>query len=120
MEWNPVPRYFANGKILGYTIYFKENGLDRMPFQRVNASGHNTTQFTLKGLKRAHEYLVAVAAFTSEGEGPLSDNVYATTGMCKCSLFLACPIFSVSSAAKLIESLEKASLFLNKGMKIQY
>ncbi|XP_078366044.1 MAM and LDL-receptor class A domain-containing protein 1-like [Oculina patagonica] len=79
VEWNPLPQYYANGILLGYTIYYKENDI-LSTHKSVNSSIHNTTQFMLKDLKPAQEYLIAVAAFTSKGVGPMSDFVLSVTG----------------------------------------
>ncbi|KAL9986057.1 hypothetical protein ACROYT_G000123 [Oculina patagonica] len=79
VEWNPLPQFYANGILLGYTIYYKENDVSS-PFKSIHGSFHNPTQSTLKDLKPAQEYLIAVAAFTSKGVGPLSDFVVGTTG----------------------------------------
>ncbi|KAL9986065.1 hypothetical protein ACROYT_G000134 [Oculina patagonica] len=78
VEWDPLPQDYANGKILGYTIYYKDSFSSH---KRVNTSSRYSTQFTLRGLKPAYDYQVAVAAFTSNGEGPLSEFTgYTTTG----------------------------------------
>ena len=88
VEWDPLPRHLANGKILGYAIYYIEYNHFWSPHKRVNSSGHYPIQYTLKGLKPAHEYFVAVAAFTSKGVGPKSNYANATTGKFQKSLFL--------------------------------
>lgn len=77
VEWEPLPQYYANGKLLGYITYYTENW---SVYKSVSTSGHYPTQFTLKSLKPAHVYHAAVAAFTSKGVGPLSHFDYATTG----------------------------------------
>ena len=81
VEWNPLSQRYANGKILGYTIYYRDYNIVWSTYKSVNTSSPFSTQATLKGLKPAHEYLVAVAAFTSKGAGPWSANEYAITGM---------------------------------------
>ena len=81
VQWSPLPRQFANGKLLGYTIYYRDYNYFWSPYESVNTSSPYPTQFTLKNLKPAHEYLVAVAAFTSKGVGPWSAYEYAITGM---------------------------------------
>ena len=83
VEWNPLSQQYANGKLLGYTIYYRDYNIAWSTNQSVNTSGHYSTQVTLTGLKHAHRYLVAVAAFTSKGEGPWSAHEYAITGMCR-------------------------------------
>ncbi|XP_078352104.1 MAM and LDL-receptor class A domain-containing protein 2-like [Oculina patagonica] len=80
VEWNPLPQYYANGKLLGYRIYYKENDDYWSPYKSVNTSSHYPTQFALKGLKIATRYVIAVAAYTSRGEGPRSKFEYAITG----------------------------------------
>ena len=83
VEWNPFPQKYANGKLLGYRIYYRDFNITWSTTQSVNTSSPNSTQVTLTGLKHAHEYLVAVAAFTSKGEGPQSADEYAITGTCR-------------------------------------
>ena len=91
VEWNPLPQQYANGKLLGYIVYYREND-DESSYKSVFTLVHSPTYITLKGLKPAHQYQVAVTAFTSKGEGPWSDFSYVTTGMflndCLCILFL--------------------------------
>ncbi len=81
VEWNPLPQYYANGKLLGYRIYYKENDAYWSQYKSINTSSHHPTQFALKGLKSATRYVIAVAAYTSKGEGPRSYLEYATTGL---------------------------------------
>lgn len=99
VEWNPLPQYDVNGKLLGYTVYYME--FVSFQLESVNTSNLHATKVTLKGLKPAHEYYVAVAAFTSKGEGPLSSSQYATTGTfanyCFCPLILCLFIVRYSS-----------------------
>ncbi len=80
VEWDPLSQNYTNGKLLGYTIYFKEYNYYWSPNKSVDTSAHYPTRFMLKGLKPAHKYFVAVAAFTSKGVGPLSDFEYNITG----------------------------------------
>ena len=81
VEWNPLSQQYANGKLLGYTIYYRDYNIIWSTYKSVNTSSPSLTRFTLKGLKLAHEYIVAVAAFTSKGVGPWSAREYAVTGM---------------------------------------
>ena len=81
VEWNPLSQQYANGKLLGYTIYYRDYNIFWSTYKSVNTSNPSPTRFTLKGLKPAHEYLIAVTAFTSKGEGPWSAHEYAITGM---------------------------------------
>ena len=80
VEWNPLSQIYANGKILGYIIYYREDDNWWSPYKTINTSGIYPTQFVLKGLKPAERYRVAVAAFTSKGRGPMSYDYYGTTG----------------------------------------
>ena len=81
VEWNPLAQQYASGKLLGYTIYYRDYNIAWSTNQSVYTSGHYSRQVTLTGLKPAHRYLVAVAAFTSKGEGPWSAHEYAITGI---------------------------------------
>ena len=80
--WNPLSQSYANGKILGYTVYYshKQGSYYWSLAKSVNTSGANTTQSTLTNLKAGLQYRVAVAAFTSKGVGRMSYWFYATTG----------------------------------------
>ena len=80
VEWNPLSKIYANGKILGYIIYYRESDNWWSPYKTVNTSSPYPTQFVLKGLKPAERYRVAVAAFTSKGRGPMSYSYFGTTG----------------------------------------
>ena len=88
VEWNTLSQLYANGKLLGYTIFYQDYNYFWLPLSSVNTSGPFPTRFTLKGLKPAHEYLVAVAAFTSKGVGPWSAYEYAITGMFLSNFFI--------------------------------
>ena len=79
VKWEPLPQQYANGILLGYKIYYRENQ-DDSSYTGVYALGHSATNSTLKDLKAGHQYQVAVTAFTSKGEGPWSDFNYVTTG----------------------------------------
>lgn len=80
VEWEPLPEQYANGILLGYIIYYRENQ-DDSSYKSAYVLGNSTTNFTLVDLKPAHQYEVAVTAYTSKGEGPWSDFNYVTTGM---------------------------------------
>ena len=81
VKWNPLSQQYANGKLLGYTIYYRDYNIVWSTYKSVNTSSPFSTQATLKVLKAAHEYVVAVAAFTSKGVGPRSAHKYAIAGM---------------------------------------
>ena len=79
MQWDPLPQQYANGRLLGYTVYYYEyyNSYQR---EAVNASSPYVNMVTLRDLKSATRYYVAVAAFTSKGAGRQSYWQYITTG----------------------------------------
>ena len=81
VEWNPLSQQYANGELLGYEIYYQDYNIVWSPHKIVVTRSLFPTRFTLKGLELAHEYLVAVAAFTSKGSGPLSAHKNAITRM---------------------------------------
>ena len=81
VKWNPLSQYFANGKLLGYTIYYRKSSFYWSKYQSVDTSSSYPTQVKLKDLKPGQQYSVYVAAFTSKGVGPWSHSYYATTGM---------------------------------------
>ena len=82
VSWNPLPRQFHNGRLLGYKVYLRKNVYYSVQSNTssVTFSNPNTTQITLTGLQPAQRYDVSVSAFTSKGEGPRSYNYYFTTG----------------------------------------
>ena len=83
VQWNPLSQYYANGRLLGYRVYFREY---RSYYyysyltERVNTSSANVTMVILRDLKEATTYQIAVTAFTSKGEGPRSYWMSITTG----------------------------------------
>ena len=81
VQWYPLQQYYANGKLLGYTIYYREYSYYWSSYKSVNTSSPYPSRFTLKDLKPGQRYRVAVAAFTSKGVGPRSYYYSATTGM---------------------------------------
>ena len=82
VSWNPLPRQFYNGRLLGYKVYLRKNAYYSVQSNTssVTFSNPNTTQITLTGLEPTQRYDVSVSAFTSKGEGPRSYNYYVTTG----------------------------------------
>ena len=82
VQWNPLSQYYANGRLLGYRVYFREYRSYYYSYltKTVNTSSSNVTMVILRDLKQATTYQVAVTAFTSKGEGPRSYWVSITTG----------------------------------------
>ena len=84
VQWNPLSQYYANGRLLGYRVYFREYNSYYHYYsywtRSVNTSSANVTMVILRDLKQATSYQIAVAAFTSKGEGPRSYWMSITTG----------------------------------------
>ena len=84
VQWNPLSQYYANGRLLGYRVYFREYNSYYHYYsywtRSVNTSSANVTMVILRDLKQATTYQIAVAAFTSKGEGPRSYWMSITTG----------------------------------------
>ena len=83
VQWNPLSQYYANGRLLGYRVYFREYNYyyyHSYLTRSVNTSSANVTMVILRDLKQATTYQIAVAAFTSKGEGPRSYWMSITTG----------------------------------------
>ena len=84
VQWNALSQNYANGRLLGYRVYFREYRSYYYYYsyltRSVNTSSANVTMVTLRDLKQATTYQIAVAAFTSKGEGRRSYWMYITTG----------------------------------------
>ena len=76
VKWSPVPREYFDGKPIGYKIYFIPHWDDGFPFVIVN---YTMNTITLTNLYFYTEYFIAVAAVSSDGEGP-AKSTSATTG----------------------------------------
>ena len=83
VQWDPLPQQFANGRLLGYTIYYHEY---YYPYtkQSLKTRSPYVNMVILRGLKAATRYQIAVAAFTSKGVGTQSYWQYITTGDILC------------------------------------
>ena len=96
VQWNPLSQYYANGRLLGYRVYFREY---RSYYyysyltESVNTSSANVTMEILRDLKEATTYQIAVTAFTSKGEGPRSYWVSITTGNAFCCCCCCCGFY---------------------------
>ena len=84
VEWDPLPQQFANGRLLGYTVYFYEYYNWYKLTKSVSTSGPFVNMVILTGLKAATRYQIAVAAFTSKGAGTQSYWQHITTGDILC------------------------------------
>ena len=83
VQWDPLPQQFANGRLLGYTIYYREYYYPYTKKSLKTRSPH-VNMVILRGLKAATRYQIAVAAFTSKGVGTQSYWQYITTGNILC------------------------------------
>ena len=99
VQWDPLPRQFANGRLLGYTVYYYEydNSYVR---KSVSTGGPYVNMIILRGLKAATRYQIAVAAFTSKGAGTQSYWLYITTGNLLC-LFVCLFVFFATMLTKI-------------------
>ena len=86
VQWNPLSQHYAHGRLLEYRVYYREYtsrhyyNFDPYLGESVNTSSANVTMVILRDLKEATTYQIAVAAFTSKGEGPRSNWMSITTG----------------------------------------
>ena len=84
VEWNPLSQQHAHGRLLGYRVYYSEYTSRYYYYsylgKSVNTSSANVTMVILRDLKEATTYQIAVAAFTSKGEGPHSTWIPTATG----------------------------------------
>ena len=83
VQWDPLPQQFANGRLLGYTIYYHEYYYTYTKKSLKTRSPY-VNMVILRGLKAATRYQIAVAAFTSKGVGTQSYWQYITTGNILC------------------------------------
>ncbi|KAI5651983.1 immunoglobulin domain-containing protein [Phthorimaea operculella] len=83
VTWQPPPRESWHGTLLGYTIRWWEvteegKGVDTPGGSESGASA-DATSTTIRGLKAATRYGVAVRAYNAAGTGPLSPPHYRHT-----------------------------------------
>lgn len=81
VNWNPLPEQYANGRLLGYKVYFQETAYysSSSNTNSVNVTTNSTT-VTFRGLRPGQLYYTYIFAFTSKGVGPRSYFYYITTG----------------------------------------
>ena len=82
VQWNPLSQHYANGRLLGYKVYYREYTSYYYLYyaKSVNTSSANVTMMILRDLKQATRYQIAVTAFTTKGEGRRSSWYLITTG----------------------------------------
>lgn len=69
VNWDPLHQQYANGRLLGYRVYYV---IPPYNVSIVNVTNPNVTQVTLTRLKPRQRYYIVVVAFTSKEQGPLS------------------------------------------------
>ncbi|XP_035246177.1 interleukin-31 receptor subunit alpha [Anguilla anguilla] len=77
LAWKPVPEEDACGFILGYNLYYAENGKGQNSSVVIDDAGANG--YTLSDLKSQTAYEVQLSAFTAAGEGARSASFYFET-----------------------------------------
>ena len=78
--WDPVKKQFSNGRIQGYRVYYTENRYYWYSETIINITDPNVHQTVLSGLSEGRRYQIAVAAYTSAGQGPRSPWFIITAG----------------------------------------
>ena len=115
VQWNPLSQYYANGRLLGYRVYFREYRSYYYYYSyltsSVNTSSANVTMVILRDLKQATTYQIAVAAFTSKGEGPRSYWMSITTGNKQTSSYRSRSIKRSTTKVPEIISLNSSDLY---------
>ena len=115
VQWNPLSQYYANGRLLGYGVYFREYRSYYYYYSyltsSVNTSSANVTMVILRDLKQATTYQIAVAAFTSKGEGPRSYWMSITTGNKQTSSYRSRSIKRSTTKVPEIISLDSSDLY---------
>lgn len=82
VQWDPVPIQYVNGRLLGYTVYYKDTQYYYSLEKAVNTSDPDEPHVILTGIQTGQSYQISVAAFTSKGHGPRSSYLYITKGKC--------------------------------------
>lgn len=86
VQWDPLPQHYANGRLLGYSVYVYEYGYYASYVKTIYSDSSDVYFVIVRGLKAAQRYRISVAAFTSKGVGPQSYYSYITTGAVSLSL----------------------------------
>ena len=82
--WDAVEPQHANGQIQGYTVYYRDYMYYYYAYhpENITVTDPNVFQMVLRDLHGGRKYQIAVAAFTSVGEGPQSPWVSIVVGEC--------------------------------------
>ena len=81
VKWDPIPPQYANGRLLGYKVYYKRvYYYFYYPERIVIVNNTNTPSAILPNIQIGKRYQISVAACTSAGLGPRSSLIYITKG----------------------------------------
>ena len=81
VSWKVPPIAFNNGPLTGYHVLFQSVfTVEGFFVNWTNQTAGDVTHFQVKQLRLFQRYMVAVAAATAEGRGPLSTSIEFTTG----------------------------------------
>ena len=83
VKWNSIPPQYANGRLLGYNVYYKRTQYYYYSDSIVSINNTNTPSAILPNIQIGERYQISVAAFTSTGLGPRSPLIYITKGKSK-------------------------------------
>ena len=76
MKWEEVPAANRHGDVTGYVIFYKE----KLDLSATDMSiGSIGTTAELHGLKQDTWYVMRIVAYTKDGNGVISPNVYRKT-----------------------------------------
>ena len=86
MLWDAVKPQYASGQIRGYSIFYRDYRdyyyLHEDKAENITINDPNVFQMVLRGLNGGSKYQIAVAAFTSVGQGPRSPWISFVVGEC--------------------------------------
>lgn len=80
VTWDPVPREYINGRLLGYKVLYKRTS--NYYWERIVDTGNpDITRVVLPNMQTGERYQMSVTAYTSRGQGPRSSYIYITKGV---------------------------------------
>ena len=80
VRWDPLPIQYANGRVLGYNVYYKSLQYYYYSDTIVRVNNTDIPRVILPDVRIGERYQISVAAFTAAGTGPRSSLVYETKG----------------------------------------
>lgn len=73
VTWQPIPKEYHNGVLLGYIVFYRKRGTKK--WQRQTISSADSYFYVIYGLLPGDSYIVAVAGYTKNGTGKKSIGV---------------------------------------------